>query len=146
VTTTSAPEGSTANGTATTPADVLDWAAAILERDGWEAGSWCPDSDGRGGSCASGAIIRAGLGDPDDALAIEYFPPRGVASAAIAVLADHLGLSESQPEPCKCCPPRSAIWDEPVNRVMIWNDEDGRTAEQVIEALRGAATAIRAAA
>lgn len=107
----------------TTDADVLDGAADIIERNGWwrqyyyDPGSQLPMRDCA--VCARGAINLAANGKNPNRLS-------DVGQDALRALERYLGISGEYP-----------------HSVADWNDKPGRTAEEVIAALRGAAAAER---
>lgn len=109
-------------------ADVLDRAADIIERNGWWRKSYY--DFGAVGSkpkcelacCARGAINLAANGRTPDRLS-------NLGEDALHALERYLGISGEHPD-----------------SVADWNDEPGRTVEEVIAALRGAAKAEREAA
>ena len=90
-------------------------AADVLERDGWTQGSYTDDN---GCYCAAGAVLKAmryDLSEGGDYMrAVEAFE---------AVLRQVLRAGSSAPE----------------GAVIAWNDAAGRTAAEVIAALRAAA-------
>lgn len=103
--------------------DVLDRAADIIERNGWwqnfycDLGSSLPKRDCA--VCARGAINLAANGRTPDRLS-------KVGEAALQALERYLGISGEYPD-----------------SVADWNDHPGRTAEEVVAALRGTAAAER---
>lgn len=104
-------------------ADILDSAADIIERNGWwqgyyyDLGTDLPKRERP--CCARGAINLAANGRTPDRLS-------DVGQDALGVLERFLGISGDHP-----------------NSVADWNDDAGRTAEQVVAALRSAAAAER---
>lgn len=84
-------------------------AADVLERDGWVQRTW----EWEGARCAAsalGAVVYGAEDDGgDDEMNLRY-------SAAITALKARVGIA-----------------------VTVWNDEAGRTAAEVIDALRAAA-------
>ena len=109
-------------------AAILDEAAYIIESNGWIQGDYINQrqiDDGQGpedcAACARGAINMAAGGPPDN----DYL--RGAQEASNAV-EEWLVYSGSLGEALS---------------LVEWNDADGRTAADVIAALRGAAQAER---
>jgi hypothetical protein len=95
-----------------TPADVLRHAALVIEERGWTQGDF---SSGEAGPyCAMGAIAVALEGDP---------VPTVLRNPAYSALTRYLGLGQN------------------FGRAFTWNDDDGRTAEEVTSTLRSAADA-----
>ena len=95
--------------------EVLDLAADIIEEQGWTQGpdGWPDNPDDTGPVCIEGALTRA--------MGLDYFADcaKVVESPAMRVLSAHLGRALIHP--------------------FEWNDQEGRTAEEVIAALREAA-------
>ena len=109
-----------------TIADVLDEAARILRRNGWHQGFYYDRSKKTDGTrfdqcrvCARGAINLASDGPPDN----DALP--GAAEAADALL-EWLYLSNRLGDALS---------------VADWNDKPGRTVDEVLAALEGAARA-----
>jgi hypothetical protein len=119
-----------------TPADTLRAAALYLEHHGWtqhtlynlEKLITFPPA------CAIGAITIAAYGRPTDEPGNTADPSFRDYMRAFDALEDHLdaeGLTDPQPDDDPSLP-----WGAPV-----WNDTPGRTADEVIAALRAAADA-----
>lgn len=100
--------------------ELLTKAALILGENGWVQGSYGPD---RGDPhCVLGALNEAAGRAPVGLLT-------GPTLAAANTLLDHLGL-----------PLPSGDAADVDGAVADWNDQTGRTAAEVIAALRGAAS------
>lgn len=124
-------------------ADILDEAAAVLARNGWYQGDFYQplrdDSDGTDVPprdcpvCGLGAIMVAAGMDPDDDDLRKGTPAWDAAAAFAAHL---LRLKGSE-----------VITTNYVIAVIgeDWNDDDGRTAEQVISELKACAATQRQA-
>lgn len=101
--------------------DVLYKAADLIDFDGWHQGGYAPDQTEDGTSmeglpaCALGALYKAAGKPLVWSTSVACWVGHGDL-AAIDVLAGHVG-----------------------SYVPYWNDKNGRTAEEVIEALRAAA-------
>lgn len=97
------------------PEDVLELAASILEREGWIQGY--AHRDGR--YCAWGAITVAAGGryDSVDDFRLLEAPSEGLVQHAAILLETYLNDRE----------------------IATWNDESGRTKQEVVDALRLAA-------
>lgn len=112
----------------TETADILDEAANVIERNGWIQGDYVNQrqiEDGKGpgdcACCARGAINTAAGGSPYN----DYLLVAIEASNAVETWLTNSG----------------AIGE--TLSLVEWNDKDGRTADDVITALRGAAQAER---
>lgn len=103
-------------------------AADVIERDGWHQGAYFQPEDGNGSGgcrvCASGAINTAVHGFA--------WPP--IFDTSERERADAAWYAAS------------TFADGPWGSIVLWNDEPGRTAEEVIAALRGAADKLEAEA
>ena len=118
-----------------TPADHLRHAALYLTRYGWAQGdyyTWVDDNDLLPSACLVGAVNAAVCGKPSRSPDTNAHARE--ARGALDVIADHLGLTPDD------------IWDaiaadpaDTEDRLTNWNDQHGRTAEQVITELHGAA-------
>lgn len=123
------PHTSTVDAGALTPAVILRGAARYLELHGFHQGNFYPEQAAGPfpPACAAGAIHAATCGRPVyfvDELAQDE---RLVSNAAKLVLAAHLGDG------------RILADYTPLQVIADWNDVDGRTRAEVIEALRDAA-------
>jgi hypothetical protein len=124
------------------PTDLVDWspaellraAALYLQRYGWIQRNYFDpvDADPFPSACATGAIRAAATGTPrmDRWATIDGdcdASTRRTIYGATWALADHLGIDTDT--------------DLLVDDIATWNDQDSRTREQVINALRAAADA-----
>jgi hypothetical protein len=121
----------------TSPADLLRGAALYLKRHGWTRGQFfdlLADTDGPFmPACASGAIITAASGRclPNGLLTDDDQDPDAVAAMrAMRVFADWI---DGGYVPVDGFPVSS------IDVIGDWNDHDGRTLTEVIEALTDAA-------
>jgi hypothetical protein len=115
-----------------TVADTLRHAARYLQRHGWHKGAFYLEPSGAfPPACAAGAIRIAVCGRPvrldDDELTLD---DRCRIAAAETALADHLGYYPMHED------------EAPAVLIGTWNDEDWRTAADVITELNHAAAAL----
>jgi hypothetical protein len=118
-----------------TPADTLRGAALYLERHGWTQGDYYDysDTDGTGSgltpkACAHGAIAIAAYGSPVEIPSHANRAERPDFAVAAAIFDDYIRVVVAP------------TTDDPDDLAGIWwNDADGRTATEVIAALRAAA-------
>ncbi len=119
----------------TTPADILRGAARYLEVHGWTQHSYyAPDNTTAfPAACVSGAIGMAAYGHTVDNPHDEKADP-GVRDyrRALDALIDHLDLTETALDPDGLL-----VFD--FTDPFTWNDTPGRTAAEVVTALRHAA-------
>ncbi|MGW1062174.1 DUF6197 family protein [Micromonospora rubida] len=122
-------------GTVTT-ADPLRMAALYLRRHGWHQGTYyTPNTDPvTPPACAAGAVAIACAGHPVESFS--HLDPNIYADylAALAVFVDYLDTHE----PLFYIDEDGYLIDEHISP-FSWNDDPGRTAEQVITALETAA-------
>lgn len=116
--------------------DLLDKAAGVIEVRGWHQGGYMPDlvADRDTNPVCVLAAINVACGQ-DPVTDLYGASVDDAAIRAAAAFADHLGLG---------------LLYSPIDVVdqvgETWNDEDGRTAEQVTTALRECAAGLRAGA
>jgi hypothetical protein len=118
-----------------TPADTLQRAAEHLERHGWTQGAYYADySSDTPPACVIGALAIAAYGYPNPDPFSDEFDPDSADSdgwhrfvTAEQHLHTHLGLRPIDPD------------STDPETLDDWNDADGRTAAEVITALRAAA-------
>ena len=103
----------------TTTSDVLNKAADLIEERGWGSGPEAWDGEDGSGLCIEGAILAA-LGISIDARSTVLWT-----CPAYVAVADYLDR-----------PRRAAEYGRDLWK---WNDEDNRTASEVIEVLRACA-------
>ncbi|MGI5162777.1 DUF6197 family protein [Spirillospora sp. CA-253888] len=125
--------------TALLPSQILDAAADLVVRDGWAREDWfIPFGDtppGECRKCAAGAINTASGLAPDDE---EHDDASRLAALRTLALRVDAGVREADDRGW-------AGFTAYVNAVAEWNDEPGRTAEQVVAALRSCARELREA-
>ncbi|MGC5030170.1 DUF6197 family protein [Micromonospora sp. DT229] len=118
-----------------TPADLLRMAALYLRRHGWHQGTYYATTNIlTPPACAAGAIAIAAAGHR-----VEHFSQlapdvQGDYLAALGVFVDYLDTAE----PLFLIDEDGYLIDEHTSPYS-WNDDPGRTAEQVITALETAA-------
>ncbi|MGC5032227.1 DUF6197 family protein [Micromonospora sp. DT229] len=119
-----------------TPADLLRMAALYLRRHGWHQGTYYHPTTAEPfpSACAAGAIGIAAAGHR-----VEHFSQLapdalGDYLAALGVFVDYLDTSE----PLFLIDEDGYLIDEHTSPYS-WNDDPGRTAEQVVTALETAA-------
>ncbi|MFI0031308.1 hypothetical protein ACH4M8_18650 [Streptomyces albidoflavus] len=110
----------TSPSNATKVADLLERAAAHIDRVGWAQGDWyeeTPDLQPKDSPvCADGALTVAAYGEPRGAGVHRKPDEFALHSAAVTVLIRHIGEG-----------------------LIDWNDAEDRTKEQVVGAMRAAA-------
>lgn len=118
--------------------EVLDKAAGVIERNGWHQGEFYQAGSAPEPNlckvCAGGAINVAGGEDPDR----EY--AEGSVRAARQAFAERID-PETVAEALRV--DGYLERDELIELIGGWNDQDHRTAEQVVAELRAAAAAER---
>ncbi|WP_431883808.1 DUF6197 family protein [Micromonospora gifhornensis] len=117
-----------------TPADLLRMAALYLRRHGWHQGTYYATNILTPPACVAGAIGIAAAGHR-----VEHFSQLapdalGDYLAALGVFVDYLDTAE----PLFLIDEDGYLIDEHTSPYS-WNDDPGRTAEQVITALQTAA-------
>jgi hypothetical protein len=119
---------------ATSPAGILDQAAAVIQRNSWTQNqfylripgyrpSLCPVCAGGGINVAAGLEPARGADDP-----------RGYHADAIEAFARHVDPSYAEDDDGR---------RRPYASIGAWNDADGRTAEQVVTELKACAAKLR---
>lgn len=110
-------------------ADVLDKAAAVIDRNGWTQGDLYDMAQGEDRPaqdcrvCAIGAINTAVYGDPMYPVRSSQLSTPG--EHAVDLMRDHLRLGSM--------------------KLAVWNDTPGRTADEVTRAMRETAAGLRKA-
>jgi hypothetical protein len=123
---------------------VLRTAADYLETNGWSQREFFAWGDGdHPAACALGAIQIAVTGQPVDVFAglCDHADLVAVQAAAASVV-KHLHHVYNAAQFTSIWDPHTATWLEcadPTHTLTVWNDRDGRTANEVITALREAA-------
>jgi hypothetical protein len=121
-----------------TPAEILRYAAVYLQRHGWHQGDMFATFTGpTPPACAIGAIRMAVCGG----LSGYHFEQGQQVNRVVRVLAGYLyGLGLSTAEHPGTAEPPAIVRGSADQVIADWNDEDGRTATEVITTLTEAAT------
>ncbi|MFF5615427.1 hypothetical protein ACFY7B_21145 [Streptomyces albidoflavus] len=110
----------TSPSNATKVADLLERAADHIDRVGWAQGDWYEETPGLQPkdcpACADGALAVAAYGRPRGAGAHRTPDQVALYAAAMTALSRHIG-----------------------DGLIAWNDDEARTKEQVVGAMRSAA-------
>jgi hypothetical protein len=124
-----------------TPADILRNAARYLHRYGWTQGDFF-NTTLTGGpafppACATGAITMAVYGHPTDPRGNdpEYDDRADLCNRAMRCLDHFLSTGDYVTDP----DPFGRVCPSPIEVVTDWNDEEGRTLDEVTAALTDAA-------
>jgi hypothetical protein len=120
-----------------TPADILRGAACYLELHGWIQGNYYQPvtTDPFPAACGVGAISMAAFGVLTYAPFNLPFEERRDFHRALDAVTDYLRRTDPQSDD----PDGHELADDDEYSPYAWNDSPGRTAEQVITTLRGAA-------
>jgi hypothetical protein len=112
-----------------TPDALLDEGAALLDRDGWTQYTL---EDDQGRRCTLGAIYSGAV---QSIGAMAMYPLPGAVEAAITALAEVVGA-----------PYRLGRFDNADGQLLIarWNNQRGRTKDEVTTAMRAVAAQLRA--
>lgn len=127
-------------------ADVLEEAAGLIEQGHHLRGQLADD---KGGYCAAGALLQAANGSPLYRIrslltGLPDFDP--AVAGAIEAVADHLKLTPVAKEWFEMRgidPLFLPLINQLAEAMVLWNNEDGRTGVEVIEAFRQAAKNLR---
>lgn len=119
-------------GTDPTPADLLRWAALYLRRRGWSAGALfaLDAANPFPPACAAGAIHMAACGSTDMGV---YVGKRNAAAAPLIAAAELALVAYIDPD----FDPAHQI---PTDVIGDYNDEPGRTGEEIAHLLEEVAT------